>query len=406
MIVSAKLNHAVAASLSVALAYLLPLYFGISDVSTAAITVMVIAANDSLSSSLEKGIYRALGTLLGAVFGIGLIALFPQDRFLYLSILGVCVTSILYIARAYRGDKTIFLLFAMTMMLMFDGGQVDNIFLYAANKTLMTLVGIGIYTFVSMYIFPVKMEKEKEKTLFRFVWFDFEDIKATLLTFLVYCISITLWIYFEISYGFYIVILATSLSLYTTFSVASGFALSVIYTLSFFVAILAYIFVLPYLEGWWELSLFLFIYSFFGFYFIPKEISIFYLLGISTFMIQNEMVYDFALFLFILLIFYLFLFVLLIFDYFPFNQKSEYMFLLLRQRFIKQMERKTSSVHIEETLQKMRFYAQKIDANYFGVAKEELLDFCDTCLEAFETKQLQKVYNYEIDFNKLKESKF
>jgi len=82
------------------------------------------------------------------------------------------------------------------------------------------------------------------------------------------------------------------------------------------------------------------------------------------------------------------------------------MFLLLRQRFIKQMERKTSSVHIEETLQKMRFYAQKIDANYFGVAKEELLDFCDTCLEAFETKQLQKVYNYKIDFNKLKESKF
>jgi len=407
---NAKLKHAIAASLSVVLAFLFPLYFGISDTSSAAITVMVIAANDTLSSSLSKGVYRVLGTFLGAVIGMVLIALFPQERMVYLFILSVLVSLVLYVARAYRGDKTIFLLTAMTMMMMFDGGEVDDIFLTAINKTLMTIIGILIYTFVSVYIFPYSTtrntQQEEEENRFAFIWFDTEDIKGALVAFFIFWLSSFMWIYFEIPNGFFVVILATSLSLFTVYSVASGFALSILYTFSFVVATISYVFILPNLEGWWSLSLFLFVYSFIGFYFINPQISVFYLLGMSTFMIQNEMYYDFGLFLFVLLIFYLFLFVLLVFDYFPFNQKSEHMFVQLQKRFIHLLEHNPNSVHLKETLQKMYFYANKIDYEYFGIKKEELMEYCTLCKEALETKQSEKLFKSSFDVTPLKVSRF
>jgi len=406
MILSIKLRHALSASVSVVLAYLFPLYFGIDDTSSAAITVMIIAASDSLDNSVLKGFYRALGTFLGAIIGITLIALFPQERFLYLSILSVLVTLTLYIARAYRGDKTIFLLTAMTMMLMFDGGKVDDIFIYATLKTMMTVIGIMIYTFISVYIFRITKKKEAQKTLFEFIWFDIEDIKGAFISFLVFWASCFLWIYFEIPQGFFIVILATSLSLFTTYSIAKPHLLIILYTISFIVATISYIFILPNLEGWIELGIFLFIYSFIGFYFINPQISIFYLLGIATFLIENEMYYDFAIFMFVLLIFYLFLVVLLFFDYFPFNQKNSYMFLKLKNRFLKLLKTNPSSKHLKETLNKMKLYAGLIDYDYFELEKEKVINYCKICEEAINTKNFEKLYNTDIDFEKLKESKF
>jgi len=406
MTLPSKLKHAIGASLSITLAYLFPLYFGIDDTSTAAITVMVIATSDSLGSSVQKGIYRVIGTYLGAVVGIILIALFPQERFIYLGVLSVLVTLILYLARAYRGDRTIFLLLAMTMMMVFDGGKVDDIFLYATNKTIMTVVGILIYTFVSVYILPIKNKKNENKNIFTFVWFDVEDMKGAFISFLVFWFSIYLWMEFEIVYGYYVMILATALSLYTTYSVAKGSTLLIVYTFSFVFAIFSYIFILPNLHGWWSLGVFLFLYSFVGFYFINQKITLFYLLGMATFLIENEMDFNFAIFLYVIVIFYLFLFVLLVFDFFPFNQSAEHMFLTLKDRFLYLLEKNPNSLHLKETLKKMQFYSAKIDYDYFGVKKEDLMGFCRGCEDSLKTKDIQKLHNYNIEFERLKESRF
>jgi hypothetical protein len=403
---SNKLRYALSASFSVALAYLFPLYFGIDDTASAAITVMVISASDSLSSSLSKGIYRVLGTIAGAVFGVVLIALFPQDRFLYLFVLSIGVTFVLYLARAYRGDKTIFLLTAMTMMIVFDGGRVDDIFLYATNKVLMTIMGIVIYTFVSVYIFPLKQTQKTKQKEGYFLWFVPEDIKGAFVAFLIFWFSVCIWIYFAIPYGYLVVTLATSISLFSVYSIAKGYQLLIIYSLSFIVAIFSYIFILPNIEGWWSLGIFLFVYSFFGFYFIKQEIVIFYLLGMATFLIENEMSFSFEIFMFVLLIFYLFLFVLLFFDYFPFNQKSEHMFLVYKDRFLKQFQNKKDKKYLNETLNMMMFYASKINYSYFDIKKESVLNFCNDLQNALKTNDIKKVYNNDIDFNKLKESRF
>jgi uncharacterized membrane protein YgaE (UPF0421/DUF939 family) len=155
---SDKLKFAIKASLSMALAYLIPFSQGWSQASTAATTVMLIAAMGPVGDSISKGLLRVIGTVVGATIGMILIALFPQDRVMYLLVASVVVTILLYLARAYRGDMTVFLLSAITLLLMFKNGEVDNIFIYGIDKTYMTIFGIVIYTFVGIFLWPVHLK--------------------------------------------------------------------------------------------------------------------------------------------------------------------------------------------------------------------------------------------------------
>jgi len=126
----------------------------------------------------------------------------------------------------------------------------------------------------------------------------------------------------------------------------------------------------------------------------------------ATFLIENEMDYNFAVFLYVLLIFYLFLFVLLFFDYFPFNQKSEHMFLLLEQRFKEQLAKKTPSLYAEDILTKMKHYATKIDYGYFGVKKEDVMEYCRMCETALKEKNLTLLEQSPFEIARLRESRF
>jgi len=402
-----KLKRALAASLSVVIAFLFPLYYGIIDTTSAAMTVMVIATTDTLGASLAKGFFRVIGTIIGAVIGITLIALFPQERFLYFFFTSLFVFILMYLARAFRGDKTIFLLTAMTMMIVFKGGSVDNIYTYAIEKTLLTIIGIIIYTLVSIYLFPTPAQtQESQKNKWRFMWGDKEDIKGAIISFLVYWSTTLIWIYFEIPNGYFITILATSFSLYTTYSIVKPKILIILFSISFIIAALSYIFILPHLNGWWELALFIFVYSFIGFYFINPLISIFYLLGLTTFMIQNQMFYSIELFMFILLLFYMFLFILLFFDYFPFNQKSNFMFLQLKDRLLESIKKEKSDTLLEEIFQKLQIYAKMIDHKYYETTKEEIESFLQTCQKMIQTKQVQSLQQYQQLFLKLQEGRF
>jgi uncharacterized membrane protein YgaE (UPF0421/DUF939 family) len=155
---SDKLKFSIKVSLSLALAYLIPLSQGWPQASTAAITVMLIAAMGSVSESVLKGAMRVLGTIIGAAIGMTLIALFPQERMIYLIILSIIVSIPLYLVRAYRGDPSIFMLTAMTMMLVFKNGEVDDVFIYGLDKTYMTIFGITVYTAVGVFLWPVDIE--------------------------------------------------------------------------------------------------------------------------------------------------------------------------------------------------------------------------------------------------------
>jgi len=578
---SDKLKFAIKASLSLVLVYAISFSQGWDSTTTAATTIMLIAAIGSVGDSVMKGMLRVIGTVIGAVIGMVLIGLFPQDRMLYLVLLSVLVTLSLYFARAYKGDMTVFMLTAITMMLMFKNGEVDDVFLYGVNKTFMTVFGIAVYTLVGVLLWPVSLKDEstddakalteKQATLFnicledkesnkaaeqemmvqaqkltqsaarassienaftrsqwasvlrdyqhigniltllsyqrtsdfpkplssyisnypkleseiedlftalvkaweeeetiaipetfearfnekevlslsqlqratlssilsetdklhallrklayklnalnsprptrfkeepeaensRFIWLDPEHLKGSLITFLVFWTAVFLWITVNPPGGFYIVALATGLSIITTFSPVKPSLLMIVFTLSFLFATAMYVLVLPNLYYGWELGLFLFIYGFIGFYIVNPKIAIFFLLGIATFNINNQMYYAFDGFLLTLFVFYAFLSLLLFFYYLPFSTKPEHLFLVMKKRFfsfagvliqykwdhingrltlLQRFRAWYAITHMINTVKNMQLWASQIDEKYFSeTEKATLLQFTKEC---------------------------
>jgi uncharacterized membrane protein YgaE (UPF0421/DUF939 family) len=160
---SAKFKFAVKTALSLTLAYLLPMAWGWSQPQTAAITVMLIAATGSLSESLQKGVLRTFGTVAGATIGLTLIALFPQDRLLYLACLSVFVTLALYLYNAYQGDSTVFMLTIVVALMVFNGGDADGAFIYGIDRTLLTIFGVLTYSLVGSFLWPVKIASDMQR---------------------------------------------------------------------------------------------------------------------------------------------------------------------------------------------------------------------------------------------------
>ena len=155
---SDRLKFGIKVSLSLMIAYMIPLAMGWEQAHTAAITVMVIATAGAVGESVMKGVIRVIGTVIGAAIGLTLIGMFPQEQMSYLLIVSILVTLILYLYQAYQGDSTVFMLMAMVMMLVFDGSGVDDVFLYGVDRTYMTIFGIVIYTLVGLFLWPVRQE--------------------------------------------------------------------------------------------------------------------------------------------------------------------------------------------------------------------------------------------------------
>lgn len=154
--VPAKFRYATKTALSLTLAYLIPMALGWSQPSTAATTVMLIAATGMVSDSLQKGVLRVLGTVAGAAIGLSLIALFPQDRMVYLLAASIAVSIAIYLYNAYQGDSTVFMLTAVVTLMVFNGGDAEGAFMYGVDRAFMTAFGVIVYTVVASVLWPVK----------------------------------------------------------------------------------------------------------------------------------------------------------------------------------------------------------------------------------------------------------
>jgi len=422
------------------LAFMVPMALAWNQPSTAAITVMLIASSGSVSESLSKGITRVIGTVVGGVVGLMLIALFPQDRLLYLFTLSLILMIIIYLYYAYRGDSTVFMLSAMVIMMIFLHGP-ENAFLYGIDRVFMTIFGVVIYTLVGVFIWPNNKKKEDKESDFAqlegldknsFIFLDPDNFKATLQLLSVFWMSTLFWIFFNPPGGFLLVILATLLGLFTTFSPLKPTLLMILLSVGFVFATAMYIFVLPNLVYAWQLGVFVFMYTFIAFYFIPPKMSIFFLLGMFLLGINNTMEYNFGLYLNTLLVFYLFLIILMLFHNFPFSTKPEHIFLKNRERYFNYLESLVSTksnykikfylLHLELILKKMQLWSSKIDVEYFNkISKEELALYvlqCEELLaktrEPIEAKEKESIISsiiqfketQNIDWNSLKENRF
>jgi hypothetical protein len=519
-----KLQYAIKTSLSLMLAYLIPMALGWPQPQTAATTVMLIAATGTMSESLQKGVLRILGTVAGAVIGLSLIALFPQDRMVYLLAVSCTVAIILYLYNAYQGDSTILMLTAVVTLMVFNGGDAEGAFLYGIDRAFMTAFGVIIYTVVASMLWPVKTAdniralagglakkyrlafshlvqhtKQPEGTLnnflselltdgtsfetqfasvknyadgvadylpewncvtrgyedlkstllpalkqdsgrsvdyrlyidnydlmldrvdalFRgldaawhgqrsttewqtleitfsseklhqgthlqaaavitraellqktqrilldlltaldsllfdkgplianvqpqgkptFVWLDGENLKTALRAFVTFWIATGIWITFNPPGGFMFVTLSTVLIPLVSYTPVTPKLLFILFTLGFLFALPAYIFLLPQMSHWLELAIFLFGYAFIGFYIFQGPVSIFFLLGLFTLGIQNNMAYNVDAIMLIIVMFYMVCTTLIVSVHFPFSSKPERIYASLRRRFFRHCAR-------------------------------------------------------------------
>lgn len=154
--VNTRSRYAIKTALSLTLAYLVPMGMGWPQPQTAAITVMLIAATGLTSDSLQKGVMRVMGTVAGAIIGLTLIALFPQERMSYLLAASITVSIFAYLYNAYQGDSTLFMLTAVVTLMVFNGGDAEGAFQYGVDRAFMTAFGVIIYTVVASTLWPVR----------------------------------------------------------------------------------------------------------------------------------------------------------------------------------------------------------------------------------------------------------
>lgn len=383
---SDKAKFSIKVALSITFTYLFILATGLEYASVAVITIILIASPEGVKDALSKGLLRIGGTILGAVVGMSLIAFFPQDQLYYLISLSLFVTFVLYLRNAYRGDNTLFMLAAMTAMAVFDGGEVEGVFMYGVDRTLITILSIVFYTLIFLFLWPKHPEKndsEYEDNHPSFIWFDIEHIKGAIQAFVVFWMATAIWYFLNPPGGFMLVMLATGFSALTSFSPIKPSVMAILINVSLLIAILVYIFVLPNLSHWLELSLVLFIYTFFAFYFFPPALSIIILIGLNTLMITNTMSYHVDLFLGIVILMDMVFALLIILSYFPFSRKPEHLYRVLIKRFayLNVLRLHNSSLlawyantHLTITLEKLKWWGSNIDHSYFHLVDQKQIE--------------------------------
>ncbi|NPA29291.1 MAG: hypothetical protein GXO33_03815 [Epsilonproteobacteria bacterium] len=384
MLPSLATRRALKNALAFTLAFMIPLAqnWG-TQAATAAVTVIVISTTAlSPGHAFYKGLWRVAGTLLGAVVGMGLIALFPQDRFLYLAALSTALFVALFLARAYRGENTLFVLTVIMLLMVFKEGKSEGVFLYGAERFFMTLFAVIVYTAVWTLLWPEKEAGSPLPGEHRVAWRCREHWLGALSGILVFWAALFFWIYFNPPLGFMTVALATAMSTALLFAVATPAMMLVAFSLGLIVATLSYIFVLPQLQNGWQLGAFLFLYAFVSYRLLPPAMAMIVLIGTTTFHLQSSAFFHFGLFLNILFVLYAFLFLLLLFYYLPVSNRPEKRLLAVWRRLKRLAERPdTPPKALQDTLEALRLYAHRLNPKRFGIDPEAFKAWIQACAD-------------------------
>ncbi|WP_428450354.1 FUSC family protein [Photobacterium nomapromontoriensis] len=231
-----------------------------------------------------------------------------------------------------------------------------------------------------------------------FNWWDAENAKTAVKVFVTYWAVGWCWITFNPPGGYNLVVFGTLFVSILSYMPIHPALLFVLFTLGFAFSVPAYVFLLPQLTLGIELGIFIFAYTFIAFYLFRGPITIFFLLGMFTLGIDNNMVYHFGIVLTVVTLFYLTVVVVVLSYYFPFSGRPERLLLVFRERFfrhacgiIQLQQQETLSwwqrnvlawriAVMTVTLKKIKIWSSKIDyKDYPEVSPDVLMAFVDQC---------------------------
>jgi uncharacterized membrane protein YccC len=113
-----------------------------------------------VGESLNKGMLRVFGTLFGAVMGLALLALFPQDRWAFMLAMSLFVAFCTYM----MGGTTrwyFWFMAGITMPIVAVTAEPNAVYDFnrAVLRSQQTTLGIVVYTLVSILIWPVNSRR-------------------------------------------------------------------------------------------------------------------------------------------------------------------------------------------------------------------------------------------------------
>jgi len=230
----------------------------------------------------------------------------------------------------------------------------------------------------------ISFDQELPKQQGRFLWWDAENFKTAVKTFTTYWVAGLIWIYFNPPGGYSFVAFSTIFMSLLSFMPVHPFLLLILFTMGFLFAMPSYVFILPGLELGAELGLFIFIYTFIGFYLFKGPVTIFYMVGLFVLGLNNTMNYNFGILMGIMTMFYMVVFMIIFAHYFPFSSRPEHLFLTMKERYFRHvgdlfttyqkqsessfnsLKRSLHIVTLNVTAQKLKVWGSKINHKLFS----------------------------------------
>ncbi|MCP4342788.1 MAG: hypothetical protein GY799_28880 [Desulfobulbaceae bacterium] len=152
---STNAKEAIKIALAITIAYYVALRFSWMSPTWSAIAVAMISL-PTAGQSLQKGLLRMGGTLLALVAGFFFLGLFPQDRWLFFISFTPYLAFVSYKMTGKNGQYFWFVAAFVSMMIITagTGGSTEHVFEFGMYRALETLIGIVIWTLVSVFIWP------------------------------------------------------------------------------------------------------------------------------------------------------------------------------------------------------------------------------------------------------------
>ncbi len=162
---SLPFREAVKTGLALSIACGLALAMGWSNPYWAGLAVAVVSM-PTVGESINKGVHRLLGTLLGGIVGIVCVSLFPQDRWAFIGLLslvmGFCAYRITVSRYVYFWFITCYV--AILIGANVSGGS-QHVFYTAMVRMEETALGIVVYAIVSIFLWPQQCSSDVDRLI-------------------------------------------------------------------------------------------------------------------------------------------------------------------------------------------------------------------------------------------------
>lgn len=153
---SALTKESIKVALSICIAISLAIYFQWSKPYWAAIAVAVMAMNESFGHSIQKGYNRLFGTLLGVAYSFFLVAMFSQDRFLFLTFFALFLSLAIFMSTDEKYGYIFTMGFSVCSIIVCMGGFDSQLtFDFAITRIQETVLGVIVFTVIYRILWPV-----------------------------------------------------------------------------------------------------------------------------------------------------------------------------------------------------------------------------------------------------------